>query len=579
MILARLVALYDRLVTSGMVESNGYERRPIAFLLVLHPDGGLVDVVDTRAAEGRERRGRLCNVPMAVKRTVGIAANVLWDNAEYVLGLPRTAGSSQADQRKVAERHEAFRHNVAELAVALPNDRGVQAVHRVLSTHDPTTFRGSQYAARIDDPTANLSFVLSDDPTHLICESSAVRQVVAEAGSRSGAVQCLVTGHLEAPARLHPYLKGVVGGQPSGVSLVSFNLAAFESYGLEQGANAPVGVSAAFAYGTALNWLLAEPRHRLRLGPLTVVAWAGEDTPAETFLTDVFGEAPRTETEDDRSARVARVRALLDSPRSGVTPAELDTDFFVLGLAPNAARAAVALWEQGRLADALANVRCWFADLELAGRPAFLPDMISLASLLRALAPLHEMDRLPPRLPASLLSAALTGSRLPEELLANALARLRIPRGPAFAYPLTALLRAVLRRNHAMESSVSLDPSATDFPYRWGRLFAVYEKVQEDAQGDIDATVRDSYWASAAATPAVVCGVLSRLNGHHLRKLETPRRIRAERLIGEVVAEMRDFPPRLSLPEQARFALGYWHQRTALFTRREPAEAIPSEAA
>jgi CRISPR-associated protein Csd1 len=168
---------------------------------------------------------------------------------------------------------------------------------------------------------------------------------------------------------------------------------------------------------------------------------------------------------------------------------------------------------------------------------------------------------------------------LPEESLAQALARLRVSPGPAFAYPLTALLRAALRRNHAMESSVSLDLSATDAPYRWGRLFAVYEKVQEDAQGDINATVRDRYWSSAAATPALICGVLSRLNGHHLRKLETPQRIRAERLIGEVMSDLHDFPARLSLPEQGRYAHGYWHQRTALFTRRDANAATTHDGA
>jgi len=576
-ILAQLVALYDRLANAGYVEVQGFERRPIAFLLVLQSDGTLLDVIDTRTTETAGRRGRVFSVPQAMKRTVGIAANILWDNVEYVLGTSRDPKASDAERQKVAARHAAFCTVVTKLADKIPDTAGIGAIRRFLEAHDPLAFSSSPHAAKIEDPTANLSFVLVDEPMRLICELPAVRQALASNEIAGESMRCLVSGKMEPVARLHPPLKGVVGGQASGVSLIAFNLPAFESYGLTQGANAPVGAAAAFAYGTALNWLLAERRHRLRLGQLTVVAWAGTDTPAETFLADVFGEPPRDETEVDRTARVARVHELLAAPRTGISPDALETEFFVLGLAPNAARAAVALWEQGRLADMVDRVRGWFADLQLAGRPSFMPDTFSLPALLRALAPLGEVDRLPPRIAASLLSAALTGHRLPQELLGGALARLRLSRGAA-AYSLTALLRVLLRRNHAMESTVSLDPSATDPAYLWGRLFAVFEKAQEEAQPGIDATVRDRFWASAGATPQLVFPVLSRLNGHHLRKLDPPARRRLERLIGEIMGDVRDFPARLSLAEQGRFALGYWHQRTSLFTRREPT-ATPAENA
>jgi CRISPR-associated protein Csd1 len=579
MILTRLAELYDRLASEGTVERAGYEYRPIAYLLVLDSAGKLLDIIDTREPSGAARHGRSFSVPAAAKRTVGIAANLLWDNVEYSLGLSRDTDATDAELKKVAARHNAFRTFIDTLFGTANTDEGIIAVQAFLVSHQPVAFAGTPFATRLDDRSRNVAFVLNADPGRLICEREAVRARVAGNVAAGPAVQCLITGQWEPPARLHPALRGVAGGQTSGVSLVSFNLPAFQSYGLAQGDNAPVGTSAAFAYGTALNWLLAERRHRLRLGQLTVVFWAAKATQAETFLSDLFGDPPRDEAEAERSARAARVQTLLTAPRSGIVPEDMETGFYLLGLAPNAARAAVASWHEGNLADAVLRVRRWFDDLALAGRPTFIPETLSLPFLLRAVAPLGEMDRLSPRTPAALLSAALDGGKLPEELLTLALGRLRVSRRPGDGYALTALLRVALLRNHAMETTVSLDLAATDPAYRWGRLFAVFEKAQEDAQEGINVTVRDRFWASAAATPSMVFGVLSRLNGHHLRKLETPGRIRFERLIGEIMSGIQDFPSRLSLPEQGRFALGYWHQRTALFTRRDSAAPSTDQAA
>jgi CRISPR-associated protein Csd1 len=579
MILARLVELYDRLAREGHVERAGYEYQPVAYLLVLDSDGKLLEIVDTRTASGDGKRGRRFSVPSAAKRASGIIANLLWDNAEYVLGLPRDPAASVSERGKVAARHAAFRAAVDAIAVTVSADPGIVAVQAFLCAHKPDAFAATPLFARLEDRTANLSFVNASELDRLICERDAVRAFVAASETAGVAIQCLVTGKQSVPARLHPALRGVAGGQTSGVSLVSFNLAAFRSYGLTKGDNAPVGTSAAFAYGTALNWLLSERRHRLRLGQLTVVFWASKALPAETFISDLFGDPPLDETEAERSARALRVQMLLTGPRTGIVPEDLVAEFFVLGLAPNAARAAAASWQEGDLADAILTVRRWFNDLDLAGRPSFLADSPSLPFLLRALAPLGEMNRLSPRIPANVLRSALDGGRLPEEVLALALGRLRVSERPGDRYALTSLLRTILRRNHAMETTVSLDLNATDPAYRWGRLFAVFEKAQEEAQPGIDATVRDRFWSSAAATPAMVFGVLNRLNGHHLRKLEMPARVRLERLTGEIMSEIQDFPTRLSLPEQGRFALGYWHQRTAFFVRRESANSAADQAA
>lgn len=584
MILTRLAELYDRLAGEGLVERNGYERKPIALLLVLDRDGRLLAVIDGREPSGPGKSGRICAVPQSINRGNAIAPKLLWGNAEYVLGLARDKAPDARRQRRVEAAHKAFKELTDQLAAAVQDDPAVAAVSAFLKHHDPDRF---EYAAQIE-ANLDISFVYEPEPHGLVCERDSVRQWLS---SQSGDVltesQCLVTGQIEPIQRLHKEIRGA-GGVSSGPKLVSFDDPAFESYGLVRGANAPIGATAAYAYTTALNWLLSDWRHRLRLGQLMVVFWAAREVPAETFLSDLFGDPPGDETEVERSARAVRVQTLLTAPRSGIVPEDIETDFYVLGLAPNAARHAIASWHEGKLADTIHRVRNWFDDLALVGGPRFAPETLPLNALLLALAPDGDTARLPPRTPAAILRAALDNGRLPEEILMLALDRLRLPLAAnsrrrqqilSARYPLTALLRAVLRRNHAMETTVSLDLTATDPAYRWGRLFAVFEKAQEDAQEGINVTVRDRFWASAAATPAMVFGVLSRLNGHHLRKLEAPGRIRFERLIGEIMSGIQDFPSRLSLPEQGRFALGYWHQRTALFTRRDSAAPSTDQAA
>ena len=68
---------------------------------------------------------------------------------------------------------------------------------------------------------------------------------------------------------------------------------------------------------------------------------------------------------------------------------------------------------------------------------------------------------------------------------------------------------------------MSLNPDASNVPYTLGRLFSVLEAIQASANPGINATIKDKYFNSAAATPAVIFPILLNLAQKHLKKLRS----------------------------------------------------------
>ncbi len=120
---------------------------------------------------------------------------------------------------------------------------------------------------------------------------------------------------------------------------------------------------------------------------------------------------------------------------------------------------------------------------------------------------------------------------------------------------------------------MSLDTTNNNVGYRLGRLFATLEKIQEEASPGINATIRDRFYGSASATPVVAFPHLMKLKNHHIAKLENRgQAINLEKQIGEIMCKLAAdyaFPSHLTLPDQGRFAVGYYHQRQDFFTRKD----------
>jgi CRISPR-associated protein Csd1 len=580
MILQALVNYYERKSGSGELAPDGFEPKEIPFVLVLDEAGGFVQIDDTRRIDGKKKTARAFLVPQAVKRSVDIAANLLWDTPEYVLGVMRDGGKPE----RVAEQHAAFKARLEGLAQS--GDAGLGAVRIFLAALDLTPLQADPLWAELTAANPFISFRLASDTADtLVCQRSGVIDAIrsADAGASKEPGFCLVRGEEDGIARLHPAIKGVWGAQTAGANIVSFNLAAFSSYGKEQSYNAPVGERAAFAYTTALNHLLRKgSTQRMQVGDASTVFWVAgvEQSRFGQDFAALFGEVEK----DDPDRGTDAVRNLYRATETGVyVDGDATAQFCVLGLAPNAARIAVRFWQLAPIGELALHIRKHFDDLELT-KPSFEKPYLSLYRLLTSIALQNKAENVPPDLAGDTMRAILSGAPYPSMLLQAAVRRIRAEQ--KVDYPRAAILKASLNRliRHnrlsAKELSVSLDRNNTDPAYCLGRLFATLERIQGSAQPGINATIRERYYGAASSAPASVFPILLKLKNHHLAKIDRPGLVVwFEKLLGEIFGGLNSIPPRLSLAQQGVFAIGYYHQQQDFFaSKSQPAASAATDA-
>jgi CRISPR-associated protein Csd1 len=571
MILQALNEYYQRLAEdedSG-IPLRGFSRQPVPFALEIGPDGALKQVADLRVQSGKRLVPRQLVVPAALKRSVGIAANFLWDNTGYVLGADEKDRPDRA-----AKTFEAFRNEVRSVAAGV-EDEGLAAVLAFLDAWSPE--RTADLENWQELAGQNVAFRLSGE-AQFVHDRPKVREAwlrhyFAKASDTKG--QCLITGEADVPiARLHADIKGVRGAQTKGASLVSFNLDAFTSYGKEQSYNAPVSEEAAFNYTTALNDLLRrDSRQKVQIGDASVVFWTERKTASEGYLGLVFSQA---ESESD----LADLRLFLEAARDGKMPDQLkpegDVRFYVLGLSPNASRLSVRFWHVDTVEGLWRRLGQHFADLKIVKQyekdPEFPPHWL----LLKAASKREDLDNLSPLLSGALMRSILTGAPYPGALLSAVMGRIRAEQ--KITYARAALVKACLVRNARLRgqtsevATVSLDETFTNVPYRLGRLFAVLEKLQQEAIPGANATIKDRYFGSASATPRAAFPILLRLAQHHVSKIKYGYVY--DNMIQNIldgIDPKKDFPAHLPLEEQGRFTLGYYQQRKDLWTSKKTA--------
>ena len=559
MILQALCDYYER---KSDLPRLGFEIKAIPFVIEINSVGQLVQIEDTRILEGKKKIARNFVVPQGAKKTSGVTANLLWDNAEYVLGI---TGKGKPD--RVQEQHAAFQTKLDVLANKTDDD-GLQAVRTFLQASDRTRLESDPLWTEILEVNPVMTFRLNGD-LELVCQRPDVRAALEKSGADIEEITCLISGEPDGFERLHTSIKGVWGAQSSGANIVSFNKDAFNSFGKEQGGNAPVGKRAAFAYTTSLNYLLSkESKQRIQVGDASTVFWSERHTNLEDTFAELFDEPPK----DNPAKQTDAIKALFKAPQTGAISDEGgNTRFYVLGLAPNAARISVRFWQVGTVAEMSARIRQHFEDLKII-HASFEKPYLSLFRLLVATASQGKSENIPPNLAGEFMRAILAALPYPQTLLQAAVRRIRAER--EVTYPRAALIKVCLNRqaryspSNEKEIAVSLDDSNTNPGYRIGRLFAALEKIQEEAVNP-SATIRDRFYGAASSTPITVFSNLMKLKNHHLSKMEEGRKRYFEKLIGQIMSEINDFPAHLSLADQGRFAIGYYHQRQAFFTKSE----------
>lgn len=579
MILQSLVRLYEDLVDQGKIDKPGWESVKVSFAFRINRDGELIAVEDLRQQVLAGKKTAIIpqsmSLPQRVKRSSGISANFLCDNLTYMAGIDTKSNPKDEPETKVK--------NVARARECFENCRALH--HQLLDASEDefskailSFFENWKTENAAEHPllqpylndllSANIIFQM--DLAYAQQVDSIRRIWDAKRSEKSGEAEthrCLVTGEETAIARLHPSIKGVIDANSSGASLISFNAPAFESYGHDgqQGMNAPVGEYAAFAYGTALNYLLSDRNHRFHLGDSTVVFWAEH---AEEAYADLFAAliGNNNEVKDDELLAALKSLSMGLSVKWNNRVLNPDNRFYILGLSPNSARLSVRFFLQSSLGEFAINVAQHQQRLEIVCPSYDTKQMLSVYSVLDETVNQKSKNKsASPLLAGEVLRSVLQNARYPESLFSQVQMRIRaesdINRGKA------AIIKAYLMKNHITNerykevTTVKLNEETTYAPYVLGRLFSILEAIQDAANPGINTTIRDRYFNSACCTPAVVFPQLIRLCQSHLKKIGGGLSVNYQKQLQNVMGMIREnYPARLSLPDQGVFQLGYYHQ-------------------
>ena len=574
MILQALTRYYEDLLSRGEIAAPGWSPAKISYALCLNGAGDLEQVIPTmeEVTKGKKTvlQPQTFSLPAAVKRTVGIDANFLWDNSSYLLGVDQKGKPERSRDcfAAAAQKHHAVLDGVdspiarAILAFFDTWQPEHAAEHPALTGQFEEVTAGANLLFRVDG-----CYPQKDDAIRAAwqsCRESSDPDAVR--------MQCLVTGREDEITATHPAIKGVRNAQSSGAALVSFNAPAFCSYGWEQNFNAPVGKYAAFAYTAALNHLLADRKNVQLIGDTTVVCWAeGADPAYQSFFgTACFG-AETGLSDDDLRAALKRLAELKPCDDLGIDP---NRPFYILGLAPNAARLSVRFFLRDSFGRLMKNVNAHYERLEIV-RPAYAKtNILPLWAMLRETVNLNSRDKSPsPAMAGAATRAVFSGGPYPASLLEAVMLRIRAERN--ITWGRAAIIKAYYLKNPHKDCpkevlTVSLNEASTDTAYTLGRLFSVYEAVQQAANPGINTTIKDKYFNSAAAMPAGIFPVLNNLCQKHLRKLDGRQRVYYDKQIMTLKGILGEsYPMRMTLAQQGSFDLGYYHQTQKRYTKKE----------
>ena len=581
MILQSLCQYYDRLQQNVDVNipEIGFSQEKISFAIVIDKNGTMVGGKPQDIRETNEK-GKLSPRMLFVPKVKGRAGinpppYFLWDNAKYVLGggekiLKERDKDDKDDKYKLTEdRFLSFKEFVEGLFQNF-NDEGAKAIIQFLDNWKP------EQSLKLDnwEEICKINFVFKLDTDYcFLHERKAIKQLwitYAKNELSTGHVGCCLISGGKAPiAQTHPLIKGIRGGKSTGGAIISFNIPSFVSYNKKQNFNSPISEVNAFKYTTALNHLCRfGSSQKIQIGDATTVFWAKEDNPMESIFGKILSQS--------NDGFDQEVKLFLESIQNGRKPVYINekTQFFILGLSPNAARISVRFWHVSNVEDVSQKLMLHFSDLKIEKKEND-PEYPSIWHLLIELVPSRKgekrkTDAIPSNLAGQMIRAILNGSKYPESFYTTLISRIKTDH--QINYMRAAIIKAVLTRKYRFknikkEVSVALDKENKNVSYLLGRLFSVLEKAQQDAIPGANTTIRDRYYSSASSTPKVVFPQLMRLANHHISKAKYG--YVSDKWIEEIVQDIKEFPAHLTLEEQGEFALGYYHQRNELFKKKE----------
>jgi CRISPR-associated protein Csd1 len=545
----------------------GFEWKEIPFIIVIGQDGNFIALEDMR--NGAAKKGPAYLLPKSIARSgsnAWMTSNLLWDHFGYVMGTPR--GDDAKSQEMARKQLQTFIHKIKSLPESLMKDDGIAAV---VSFYEKNEYRkvssSDKWFECLKINGCNMSFRLEKEESLIPCRQN-VRSYIEslEINESDEEVRriCILTGAYGPIARIHsdtPINK-------DSKKIVSFQKkSGYDSYGKEQAYNAPTSKSAEFAYTTALNELLARNSgNKVQIGDMTVVFWAEKKCAIELLFPSFFCFP----SVDDPDADAQAVTSLMSHGFEAGSDGSSTVRFYVLGLGPNAARISVKFWHESTSIDVANAIRQHYEDIDIV-RSNYDKSNFSSFWLLSAMAIDNRIDNIPSNMASHIVRAIVTGEEYPVTMLHQTIQRIRSAHSVRRMQ--AGILKAYLNRSCRIHSfkekeiiSVSLDETNMSTGYLLGRLFAVLEKIQEQGIPGISSTIRDHYYTTASSTPTKVFPQLLKMKNYHIEKIKVKGlRRKYEKLLTEIINRIPpEMPSGLVMEDQARFAIGYYHQKSDL---------------
>ena len=563
-----LKALCDYYKRCDHLPAKGMEEKEIGFLIVLSPDGHFMRFEDCRTGKDH---ARIYLVKKHVGRSSAAVANYLYDNSAYVLGY------SEKGNGKEQLYLDTFKAKVESIADTFPENRDVAAIRTFYHNSREKILDLVSKDKLWEDIKKNLSKKYStfsfriEGDLKIVAEKRELLQL-EECNDKAEADDiCLVSGK-HGPS-VETTTATMIPGSQAIAKLVSFQVnSGYDSYGKTKCKNAPISEEAEFAYTTALNSMLQKgSRNKFMLGTRTFVFWAANNNEAsmetEESLFDLLGFSE--EANDDPNANLMKVRKVFESIYSGIMKTGLDDKFYILGLAPNSARIAVVYWSETTLKDFAEKILRHFSDMEIHDTRKDKKPYMGIREIISSVTLGGKMSDATPNLPEAVVKSIFQGLPYPQTLYSACLRRIRAEQ--KLTITRAAIIKAYLNRqsNYNKKIDIMLDKDNNNQGYLCGRLFAVLDKIQEEANNI--SSIRERYMNAASATPSAVFATILNLSIHHSEKLDERRRIYFEKLKQEILDKVSadGFPTHLDLQDQGRFFVGYYHQRQDFFTSKK----------
>lgn len=545
----------------------GTEYKEIGFIIVIDKDGHFKRLEDRRVDKKQAQRFL---VKKSVGRTSAPIPNHLYDNSAYVLGY-----SPKDDSGKCIK---VFKDKVAEVYKAYPENPSIKALYLFYQNFNNATLLLIQQDPLWEDVAKNLnkkysvfSFLLEGETEIIACKKNLM--ILPDNSTEKETLQkmvCLITG--EKSSVVETTTATMIPGSQATAKLVSFQSdSGYDSYGKTKGYNAPISEEAEFAYTTALNYLLrSDSKNKFLLGNRTFLFWASGSSEsgqkAEESLWSMLGFQ---ENDDDPNRRILQVREVFNSIYSGQLTTSLEDKFYIIGLAPNSARIAVSYWAEIPLKEFASMILKHFYDMDIIDTRKEKKPYFGLRSILSSVTLGGKVSDVTPNLPEALVKSIFQGLPYPQTLYSSCIRRIRAENTLGIAR--AAIIKAYLNRVNENQEKLNtmLDKENKNQGYLCGRLFAVLDKIQGDANGQH--SIKERYMNAASATPATVFATIINLSSHHSEKLNDGRKVYYEKLKQEIVDKIsaEGFPSHLDLQDQGRFFVGFYHQQQDFYIKKE----------